>query len=249
MQVLYANPPSIVTFEDFQKYIAGQESARVTLAEYKTLYAAFLAGLTPSEQPMLLILAGGTGTGKTTYRKKHFGNVKNTHIHDMDEILIRLDGYQRDLKELGAKQAFENWWPTARTVADQLVQYALQLQLNVIYDRTCGAQGSFHDLQHAVKRKGYKAKMFAFSVPEKEAIRRVLKRAKVEGRTVTNKIIREYAQRFSSLFERYLAFIDEVHLFFNNKEIFVKKGHKAQIMEQDLYQKFLQSGSQYKLIS
>jgi len=246
MQALSASASNVVTFEGFQDFIVGHTSAQVTLAEYQIIYKALLGGLTQSEQPKLIIFGGGPGTGKTTYRMHHFGSFENTHVHDMDEVLVRLDGYQKDLQTLGAKKAFVNWWRTARSIADQLVQYAFEHKLNVAYDRTCGAQGSFDDLQHAVQKRGYKATMYAFSIPEEEAIRRVQERAKVAGRTVTQELIREYARRFSGLFEAYLGFIDYVYLFYNNEEIFVKTDDQIEIIQPDIYQRFLDSGSEYR---
>jgi len=88
------NSFTLPSFETFQESLRGQKTERASLDEYKELYDMFLEGLPSIETPTLIIFAGGPGTGKTTYRKKHFGSHTNFHIHDLDEVMLRLQGYK-----------------------------------------------------------------------------------------------------------------------------------------------------------
>ena len=247
VQGAYAGPQKAFSFQGFLDSIQNQEAKNVSLKEYKHLYEVFLKDLTSStEQPKLIIFSGGPGAGKTTYRKKYFENLNNFHIHDMDEVLVHLKGYQKDLQNYGAKTAFENWWPTAQTIANQFVRYAFSHRLNVIYDRTCGTETSLSDLKHAIENLGYHAVMYAFTLPEKETLQRVRKRSKTEGRVVTDEIVREYAKRFSALFPKYKNFIDEVHLFLGPHEIYAQKNFQEDMKDKEQYDLFLNTGLEYK---
>jgi len=230
----------------FAHYIASlpeHGTKKVSVDEDKMLYELFFQDLKPVNPPNLVIFAGGPGTGKTTFRNKKFSIIKNYHLHDMDEVLIRLKGYQEDHKKFGSKKAFENHWETARTISERLVRYAFLCKFNVLYDRTCGSNTSLNDLKEAILNHGYKAKMYAFTLPIEQAVCRVKTRERTAGRTVTLAMIAEYMNRFSHLFPMYLSFIDEVHLFYGDREIFVKKHDKTEMLDEALYKDFLDTGT------
>lgn len=242
----YAILQNVVSFDCFLNFIQGQKVDCVSLGEYKVLHKIFLQDLTPSKQPKLIIVAGGPGTGKSTYRKKYLESLENFHIHDMDEILVRLKGYQNDLHHHGAETAFNNWWPKAQKIANQFANFAFSIHLNVIYDRTCGTENSLNDLKYAVKELGYHAVMYAFTIPAELATTRVRERFKTDGRIVTDTIVVEYAKRFSALFLEYNMFIDEIHLFSGSEEIYTKEDFQINVKNENLYAQFLNFGQEYR---
>jgi predicted ABC-type ATPase len=211
----------------------------------KVLYENFLDSLSPVEQPLLIAIGGSPGAGKTTFRKACL-KTENVHLHDMDEVMVRLPGYQEDLKVMGAKQAFEKWWPTAREMAQTLVLYAIQSKYSIIYDRTCGAEGSYFDLLHA-KSLGYHIRLIGLYVDKDVAKGRTLKREQEEGRCITEAILNEYRARFSALWPYYLALIDEVSLYQTNEEtpalIF---SSKEGVQDLQTYQLFLEEGEPFQ---
>ena len=130
----------------------------------------------------------------------------------MDEVLICLPGYQKDLMALGPVEAFEKWWPTARKVADILVQYAVKKKYSILYDRTCGAEGSYFALIRA-KKLGYQISFNGFCIEPDVALSRISKREKETGRAITSEIFEEYRSRFSALWPYYLDFADAADLY------------------------------------
>ncbi|MBS0615821.1 MAG: zeta toxin family protein [Verrucomicrobia bacterium] len=227
-------------FEKFSQAIGDQADISIL----QQLYNSFLEGLKPEEQPIILAVGGGPGSGKTTWRREQ--NSRNFHIHDMDEVMIRLPGYQKDLNELGAKAAFEKWWPIAQKLARAIVQYAIANKYSIIYDRTCGTEGSYQDLLSA-KKLGYKIHLIGLYASREVAKERLLDREKQEGRCVTGAILDEYRARFSALWPYYLEFVDEAtlydttegswHLIFSSKE---------GVQEAAKYQIFLENGISFK---
>ena len=213
---------------------------------YQKFYRLFLDGLTSQKKPCVIVFAGGPGSGKTTHRRSAQLKLEKAHVHDMDEILIRLPEYQKDLQSEGPKVAFEKWWPLAREIADALVQYAIRLNYFILYDRTCGAEGSYFDLLKA-KNSGYRVLMNGYSVDASVALERIAQREEGLGRTVTKEMVLEYRARFSALWPHYLSFVDEAHLYDTSgshpKELFsLEKGVKDPF----LYQAFLEEGKAYR---
>ncbi len=151
---------------------------------YKEIYSTFFDKITPQENPFVKVIAGSPGSGKTTKRREIHAQLTNVYLHDMDEVLIRLSGYQRDLEKYGNKKAFEKWMPIARDIADWLVQHAFQEKYSVLYDRTCGADGTYRDLLRA-KESGYHIHMTGFCIDPNIAYDRILAREKEAGRTVS----------------------------------------------------------------
>jgi len=118
----------------FKKYI--REFAETSFLDEETIalfYNDFFSGLTAQKSPKIIALAGTSGAGKTTYRKKYLKSLVNYHVHDMDEILIRLPGYQNDLATGGQMKAFDLWWEKARIVCTYLIHKTGSLMVPAIY--------------------------------------------------------------------------------------------------------------------
>lgn len=211
----------------------------------KDLYATFLQDLTPQEKPFLLAIGGGPGSGKTTFRKQ-LQDIKNLHLHDMDEVMVRLPGWKKDLALLGPKKAFENWWPTAREISELLVRFAIESRYSILYDRSCGAEGSYLDILRA-KQRGYRISFTGLYVDKEIVLKRTMKREKEEGRGMTEAIVNEYRSRFSALWPYYLLLADEIALFDTEKEtpklIF---SSASGVQDAQLYQAFLEEGKAFK---
>jgi predicted ABC-type ATPase len=198
------------SYEDFKCFFQGKAEDELV---WQMLYEQFFTGISPSSKPTLIAIGGGPGSGKTLFRRSL--NLTNVHVHDLDEVMIRLPGYQADLQTLGAKQAFENWWPTAQKMAQILVQYAIESGYSIVYDRTCGSEGSYSDLVRA-KKRSYQIRLIGLYVDRETALERILKREQSEGRSVTEAILNEYRARFSALWPHYLKLVDEAILYDTN---------------------------------
>lgn len=209
----------------------------------KELHRLFLENLTPQEHPVIIAMGGSPGSGKTTFRKSL--NLANVHLHDMDEVMVSLPEYQEDLRQIGPKKAFEKWWPHAQSLARILVQFAIQARYSIIYDRTCGTEGSYFDLLQA-KKLGYRICLHGFFVDRNVAWERLQKREKEEGRAVTEEILDEYRSRFSALWPYYVSLVDEAVLYdTNEKNPRIIFSSKEGIVDPTLYQGFLLAGDSF----
>lgn len=199
----------MTSLKNFKNFIQNEIELDDPLIEL--LFEKFFSSLMATSQPKLIILGGSPGAGKTYYRR-NFLALPHFHIHDMDEVLIRLPGYQKDCDELGLKAAFERWWPIAQKIANVMVRFSFSCHYNVIYDRTCGTEESFLDLKKIHEEKLYYIIIYGFFVFERIALIRVKEREKNENRTVTPEIVKEYLRRFSALWPSYTAISNESYL-------------------------------------
>lgn len=196
------------------------------------------------EQPVIIAIGGGPASGKTTLRNQL---VRDDYvIHDIDVVLLRLPGYQQDLASLGPKGAFENWWRVARELADSEAQQAIAERRSILYDRTCGSEGSYLDLRRA-KEEGYFIRMIGLRVDRTVAYERARVREQVTGRAVTEAIIDEYSRRFSAFWPRYLEFVDEAFLYdtTQNPPLLIYSSEKG-VLDEGRYQAFLEEGIPFR---
>ncbi len=244
LALLIGNIPMQASYHDFLQFAVSKQGHQ-NEDVLKMLYEQFFSSLSPTNKPILIALGGSPGSGKTTFRKTCL-DTKNFHIHDMDEVMVLLPGYQKDQKTLGSKKAFENWWPCAREMAELLVQYAIQSRYCIIYDRTCGAEGSYFDLFHA-KEQGYRISLIGFYVDQNIAKTRIFKREQEEGRAMTEMILMEYRSRFSALWPYYLQFVDEAILYQTDLETpHLLFSSKDGVQDDHEYQMFLDDGESFK---
>lgn len=209
----------------------------------------FLASAAQSDKPELLAFAGGSGSGKTTYQTK-FGKKEGYFLHDMDVVMVRMPGY---IAEPDLVKAFEKTWRVAQKLSDIMVNFALDSRMNIIFDRTCGAESSFITLQRA-RSLGYNMIMFGLYIEEDIALARVAERSKALGRTVTEAMTIEYRARFSALWPSYLQIFDEATLLYSREDypvIFttsetqraqIDQSHAGRVFAQIKYAEFLAPG-------
>lgn len=195
-----------------------------------------------NQSPTIIAIGGGPASGKTTLRCKLQAELPHYFLHDMDEELVKLPEYQKDLIELGAKQAFQNWWPLARERSEESVREAIASRQSILYDRTCGAESSYKDLLRA-KNEGYFIRLTGLTVDRQLASERARIREATTGRAMTEEIIDEYRARFSALWPLYLTFVDEAFLYdtTQNPPLLIYSS-KDGVLHPDLYQRFLNEG-------
>ncbi len=194
------------------------------------------------KSPTLIAIGGGPASGKTTWRYRLENETQDYFLHDMDETLVRLPGYQEDLAALGGRGAFEKWWPAAREISEEEVRAAIASRASILYDRTCGAESSYRDLLSA-KQQGYTVRLIGLTVDRSIASERAKARETTQGRVVTEEIIDEYRARFSALWPKYLAFVDEAFLYDTTDDPpkLIYSSWEG-IIDPLAYEKFLQEG-------
>lgn len=230
--------------ENFLQYIKVEnpEIQRI----YRDLYEIFLKDLISQENPYLFVIGGSPGAGKTRWRQHVYSQMVNVHLHDMDEVLIRLPGYQKDLAQGEPILAFEKWWPTAREISEKLVQYAIELKYCIIYDRTCSAEGSYFHFTQA-KKQDYRIFMVGLCIDADLAYARVTEREKKTKRAMPQAILDECRARFSALWPYYLLLADEAVLYESNASEFRLIFSSSEgISDPIRYQSFLNEGESFK---
>ncbi len=239
-----------VTCNDFMEFVVAKQGvgyATENQALLKMLYDEFLAGIEPQATPVLFVVGGSSGAGKTTYRK--YLDVTGQHVHDPDLVMSKLLEYKRDEKVLGKKTAFDKWAPFTRCIAQLLVRFAIQSKFHVIYDRASGREGSYGDLQLA-KQQGYKINLIGLYVKLDVARQRILIRESQGGHGIPDKILIENRARFSAIWPYYLKFVDEATLYDTTSGDLklicsFKQGQELNVVDAALYQKFLQCGDAF----
>lgn len=230
--------------KNFMDFIMNNKVMQVSDIEYKNFYNLFLSNLKFSDSPRIIILSGTPGAGKSTFRKKYLGTIENFHLHDMDEVIANLKGYKVDSQKHGETYAFDKWWPIAQKVVNQLTLYAFTQKFNIVYDRSCCTEQSLNDLREAVLHRGYKAKMYAFYVPEVIALDRVKKRAIKDNRADIPETVVQCGKRFSAMFANYVSFLNEITLYCHEKICLRKENDLISIVDNKAYEEFLDYGKQ-----
>lgn len=241
--VLITNVHAEISQSEFMNFISNNKDPNVSDLEYNNLYKAFFSNIKPSNNPEIIILAGGPGSGKTTFRKEKLNRLENFYLHDVDEVIVRLQGYKADTKKYGKMKAYNKWWPIGKKIVNQFLEYAFLYNLNVIYDRACCIKESFDSLHYAVLNKKYKARMYAFYVSEKVALDRVKKRAETENREILPDTIKECRRLFSNMFENYLEFLPDVTLYCHGKVCLKKENKIIKSINSKAYNEFLNKKS------
>ncbi len=230
------------SFDWLQQQIVGWENMHDRKQNTPDFASSFFNNLTPEEHPTLLAIGGGPCSGKTTWRRKMQSELTNYFLHDMDEVMVLLPGYQEDFRTLGGKVAFEKWWPFARELSEEGLHVAIASRFSILYDRTCGAESSYQDLLQA-KSQGYVIRLIGLTVDHCIGLERAMARQQAEGRVITEEIIDEYRHRFSTLWPKYLSFVDEASLYDTTNDppklIF---SSATGVIDPVLYERFLAEG-------
>lgn len=234
------------TFNDFKTYIENALKKVNLFLEpevIQLIYNTYFAGLKPNKNPKIIMLGGVPGAGKTTYRENHLriGLANNYYVVDIDEILVLLPGY-REAKKSDPETAFKTWLPTARQIANAMMDFAAQNRLNVVYDRVCGTEESYFSLKNA-HGQGYSITLYGFYAEEEKVLQRVKNRALNGGQSISQEIVIDHLHRFSTLWPHYLKLADKAFLLDNNafeyKIIFSLQNKKSEVFDYSAYKKFL----------
>ncbi len=244
VNLLICNMLMAASYEDFVDFVKTKAPSFHDEELWRMFYDTFLEGLTPSESPFLYAIGGGPASGKTTLRNQcHFSNV---HLHDMDEIVVRLPEYKRDCVLLGLEAAFDKWFPTAREIADTMAEFALANRYSILYDRTCAAERSYYDILRA-SQLGYRVSLIGLCLDLQKALDRARRRAVDGGRALSEPLIREWHARFSAIWPYYLRFVQDVSLYDTGGPT-PRLIYSSELGVQDpiLYQQFLDDGAPFE---
>lgn len=186
-----------------------------------------------TKSPTIYVLAGGPGSGKTTFRREAFklGTFNtNMHLHEPDEVMRVIPEYQNAINQEGLtseeyinvlQKARADWNEPALALANEMLKTALGKRMDIIYECTCAMSESYNFLKEA-KALGYKIIFRAFYTDIQTALVRTNERAKAEGRTLPDNITINRSKKFAKLFVQYKELADETYLFKSEENKFTE---------------------------
>jgi predicted ABC-type ATPase len=197
-------------------------------------------------RPTLYAVAGSPASGKSSFVQLGIQNgflPSSAFLHDCDDTMAGIEEYRSDVKHFGSAEAFRRWELVAREKAELDLQHAIELGLDVIYDRSCALPSSYLFLKNLVASKNYRIVLHVMSVERDRAISRSNLREKDTGRHVPLEALQERLKGISTLWPSYLAFTSEATLYDNNdfsrRVIAQYKDGELVVHDQRYYDRFI----------
>ena len=181
---------------DRQPYKDACITANLPIDTADAVMTRALAGLTPTDSPLLTHMLGIPAAGKSTYVLGQHHD--NTLILGFDRVMESLPDYQRDHAALGAVAAFVKWEVPARMIGYEILHRACDLRLNILFDHG-GTRRDHVDFLHDAKlRMGYRVRVVYVPVDPDIALERLAMREARTGRHTPPHYVPE---RFATLNE------------------------------------------------
>lgn len=200
-----------------------------------------------TDTPVIYVIAGGIGAGKTSFRKNLLAKGRlpeDAVLHDPDAVMQSLPGYLKMMEETGdAARAFETWEMPARFLAEEILSAAVWSQRDVIYERTCAIETA-PDFLKNIKKQGYRIEMHLLHTDLDTALTRARRREDAEGRHTPQSVIRERYAALLRLWPEYRQIADRIALYDNTdtdspfRPVFAAEGTEERIFAEDLYALF-----------
>ena len=159
---------------NYSGYIAVCEEVSFPVDEADSFIDGFLKGFKSSKNPAILHTLGIPGSGKSTFARG-LGNSQGILIA-FDDVLEKIQGYQKDKLENGNKAAFLKWEECAREIGYEILFRSVEKRLDIVFDHSGARPDHVAFLKNLKQKKGYKIKIVAFQIEEDLARERTLKR-------------------------------------------------------------------------
>ncbi|KAK6026274.1 hypothetical protein OSTOST_07786 [Ostertagia ostertagi] len=159
-------------------------------------------------------MAGIPGAGKSTYVKASIQNGQfppDAFILNPDLVMEALPGYQEDYLVHGAVAAFSRWEIPARALADDLLETAISLHLDIILDMGAARKENYELIRRLKEVEGYYVQMYWLHIPIETALARIASR----DRFTPESMVHERAAALALLrpaYEQLADTITDIHL-------------------------------------
>ncbi len=212
-----------------------------------TLFMKAENGDAVKADPVLYVIAGGIGAGKTTFRKERIkkGRLPETAVlHDPDSVMTALPGYNRTLEiSCDPAHAFSEWEMPARMLAEEILSAAIWMRRDVIYERSCALDTAPEFLRTA-REGGYRIDMALIHTDIDTAIARARHREEIEGRHTPPDLVRERHTALLNLWPQYRDLADNVTIYDNSdsanpfQPVFTATGEDETVYADGIYRRF-----------
>lgn len=152
---------------------------------------------TTTRNPLAIFMMGGPGSGKTTVRKREYGDL---FAIDSDEIKAEHPEY--DPKN---PQPLYEW---ANVEADKKFFDAVEKGIDLVYDGTGSRSDAYVSFMNCAHRRGYDVDLVYVETDVETAVRRNAERE----RTIAESIVREKHARVAATFGFLARFADSYRI-------------------------------------
>ncbi len=208
-----------------------------------------MEGVTPSDNPTVYMLGGGTAAGKSTMVRRGLVTLPdNAASIDSDYVKSNLPEYQTMI-DAGDSKAAAFAHEESSYVSKKAVSQATSQGFDVVMDGT--GDSGIENLRAKVQRwrkDGHRIVASYATVPTETAIERSVARAKKTGRDVPLKFIKDVHRTISQILPQAIeeGLFDEMKLFDNStgesQLVVSAQGNQLQIHNQQLWNDFLAKG-------
>jgi predicted ABC-type ATPase len=229
------------------------------LKEHRRIIDEYLEAAKRSENPEVMVLGGGTASGKSTMNKIGFVQYPEGAITvNNDEIKFKLADYQ-DKHAAGDFSAAAYVNDEAGDITIKVLKALNEMKASYIYDTTGSKVKKMDDMISDLHARGYKVSAVYATVPVKQAIFRMEERAsrvgsEDYGRFVPRSVVRAIHRDVSKSFQAIAPKYDKVELYDTSGDYY-GKGEKPikilsytagderpKIYDMARYEKFIDKG-------
>jgi predicted ABC-type ATPase len=207
----------------------------------------YLDKATPVENPQIIVLGGGTASGKTSIAEVARAEQPNAVRIDTDEFNTKLPDYA-ELQKSDPQNAAMRVHDEAKMISKSVLEQAVKERKNIILDASTSGSDSAAKIQ-MLKDAGYKVDLRFVDVPVEEAIRRANQRALTSdnptnrGRFLPEELIREKHAAAAKAFEKLKGMADNATLYDNTgakpETVYERLGNSPEkVYNGDKYERF-----------
>jgi predicted ABC-type ATPase len=207
----------------------------------------YLDKATPVDKPTIIVLGGGTASGKTSIADVAAQDLPNSVRIDTDEFNTKLPDYA-ELQKSDPQNAAMRVHDEAKMISKTVLDNAVKERKNIILDASTSGSDSAAKIQ-MLKNAGYNVDLRFVDVPVEEAIRRANKRALTsmnptnKGRFLPEDLIREKHAAAAKSFENLKDMADRARLFDNSgsapEKVYDRIGNAPEtVYNGDKYERF-----------
>ncbi|OLO37060.1 hypothetical protein BTR23_14085 [Alkalihalophilus pseudofirmus] len=173
-----------------------------------------------SNQPIAILIGGGTATGKTKMRKtlimKEIKKFPDEFcIVDADEIKAEIPEYDMYLKSDKANAA-SLVHKESTDIRDKALDVLINNKCCFIYEGTMAKKYNYSVLISKLRNQNYSIEVWISDITVEVAIARAKKREKMTGRRVPSSVIRNTHKLVSRTFQSIKSLVDEYYIFNND---------------------------------
>jgi predicted ABC-type ATPase len=242
--------------EDTQKaFKHGDSYTPERAALHEKIKASFLAHVPPvpkDQQPVAVVMMGGSASGKSTVVKHLLGDAGKTDFVNAnpDDVKEQLPEYKKGIGEHGgpsAKDTAASVHEESSDIAEEVRNSAIADRKNLILDGTGRNADKYAKKIEQLRAAGYHVRLVMVHVDINGARARAVQRAERSGRWVPDAFVEEAHHVIPGNFEKIAKSADEAVLIDNNgrppKSVLELQGDQRRVLDESFVKEFEQDAA------